>query len=141
MNLYAESSAVLRWLLGQARAEEIRAILNSADVVVTSMLTLIESERALMRGSALNELSDTQSRAGRRQLNQSALAWTVIPLDDEIVNGARRTFPSEPVRTLDALHLASALVAREAGAELVVLSLDTVVRTNARALGFEVLPA
>jgi hypothetical protein len=141
VNVYAESSAVVRWLLGQARAEEIREILNAAAVVVTSMLTLIESDRALIRGAALNELSGEESGACRLQLNQSALAWTVIPLDEETLNGARRAFPSEPIRTLDAIHLASAITAREALGELVVLSLDTVVRTNARALGFEVLPA
>ena len=141
MNVYAESSAVLRWLLGQARAEEVRQILNAADVVVTSTLTLVESDRALIRGAALNELSPKESDVTRIQLNTSALAWAIIPLDDETLTGARQAFPSEPVRTLDALHLASAVTARDAVGELVVLSLDSAIRKNASALGFEVLPA
>ena len=141
MNVYAESSAVLRWLLGQARAEEVRQILNDADVVVTSTLTLVESDRALIRGAALNEMSRKESDASRFQLNTSALGWAIIPLDDETLKGARQAFPSEPVRTLDALHLASAVTARDAMGELVVLSLDAVIRKNASALGFEVLPA
>jgi hypothetical protein len=45
------------------------------------------------------------------------------------------------VRALDAIHLASALLAREVWEELVVLSFDERVRSNAVALGFTVLPA
>lgn len=53
---------------------------------------------------------------------------------------ARRPFPVEPIRTLDALHLASALVARSAEAGLMLLTLDQRVRENAQRLGFETLP-
>jgi hypothetical protein len=45
------------------------------------------------------------------------------------------------VRTLDAIHLASALMSREVWPELGVLSLDDRVRANASALGYLVLPA
>jgi len=44
------------------------------------------------------------------------------------------------VRSLDAIHLASALSARPVLPEMRVLSLDTRVRENALKLGFEVLP-
>jgi hypothetical protein len=47
----------------------------------------------------------------------------------------------EPVRALDAIHLASALLAREVWEDLAVLSFDDRVRRNAVALGFTVVPA
>ena len=50
----------------------------------------------------------------------------------------RGPFPGEPIRTLDALHLASALVARAAVADLAFLSQDEKVRASARALGLRV---
>ena len=61
-------------------------------------------------------------------------------ISDEIVSRARRPFPVEPIRTLDALHLASALVVRAAEPELTVLSLNERVRDCTLALGLGLLP-
>jgi hypothetical protein len=52
----------------------------------------------------------------------------------------RRPFPVEPIRTLDALHLAGALAARREIPEIRLLSLDRRVRDNARELGFALEP-
>ncbi len=64
----------------------------------------------------------------------------IIVAAAEVVDRARQSFPGEPIRTLDAIHLASALVARGAVAELRLLSLDDRVRRAAARLGLEVLP-
>jgi hypothetical protein len=53
---------------------------------------------------------------------------------------ARRPFPREPVRTLDALHLACLLSLRDELPEIAVVSLDGRIRTNADALGFDLRP-
>jgi predicted nucleic acid-binding protein len=58
----------------------------------------------------------------------------------EHVERARRPFPLEPIRTLDALHLAAALHFQHELLGLTVLSLDARVRQNAEALGLPVLP-
>ncbi|TMI74504.1 MAG: hypothetical protein E6H05_08125 [Bacillati bacterium ANGP1] len=62
-------------------------------------------------------------------------------IEREVVARARSPFPGEPIRTLDALHLASAVVARAAVADLAFLSLDEKVRASGRALGLRVMPA
>lgn len=62
-------------------------------------------------------------------------------VDGEIIERARRPFPGEPIRTLDALHLASALVAGAAVGDLALLTLDERVRMAAAALGLRVVPA
>jgi predicted nucleic acid-binding protein len=61
-------------------------------------------------------------------------------VDEEVVERARRPFPKEPVRTLDALHLACALVARCAAPGLVLLTLDQRLRENAVRPGFRTAP-
>lgn len=66
--------------------------------------------------------------------------WVVFDLDPEIVERARRPFPGEPIRTLDAIHLATASLAQSLVPELSVLSLDDRVRSSARQMGFRVLP-
>jgi hypothetical protein len=52
----------------------------------------------------------------------------------------RQPFPGDPIRTLDAIHLASALVARAAVAGLALLSLDNRMRRSASRLGLDVHP-
>jgi hypothetical protein len=58
----------------------------------------------------------------------------------EIVERARRTFPAEPIRTLDAIHLASLLAVRSAVPGVGLLSLDDRIRRAAKQLGFHVQP-
>jgi hypothetical protein len=61
-------------------------------------------------------------------------------MDAEVVEQSRRSFPCEPVRSLDALHLATALVVRNLSPEVQVLSFDDRIRDNATALGLDVVP-
>ena len=76
----------------------------------------------------------------RAVLEAASVNWMLLKLDREVLERARRRFPAEPLRTLDALHIASALAARSAISDLGLLSLDRRVRENGVALGFEVLP-
>ncbi len=141
MNLYADSSAVLSWIFGESRGERVREALAAAAVVVASDLTLVECDRAIHRALAAGRVTEAQA-AGRRSLLAAAAAhWSLMHLDAAVAERARRPFPAEPVRTLDALHLASALAARTAVPDLVLLSLDDRMRAAGQGLGFEVHPA
>jgi len=57
----------------------------------------------------------------------------------EILDRARRRFPAEPIRTLEALHLATMLYLTPHLAPLELLSLDARVRRNSALLGFRSL--
>lgn len=140
MTLYAESSAVLTWLLGEARAQDIRDRLASAELVIASDLTLVECDRVLIRAAALGELSEAEAAGRRAELSAAATHWTVLRIGEDVIDRARQRFSKEPIRTLDALHLASALVAKAAVPDLAILSLDDNVRENARAMGFDLQP-
>jgi predicted nucleic acid-binding protein len=141
VTLYAESSAVVAWLLDEAASPAVRRILAEAETVVASDLTLIECDRVLIRATALGDLTEAQAADRRARLNAAAAGWEIMRVDDEVVERARRPFPAEPIRTLDALHLASALIARQAIAGLELLSLDDRIRTAGRQLGIRVQPA
>jgi hypothetical protein len=67
--------------------------------------------------------------------------WTILNLSPEVVERACRPFPNEPIRTLDAIHLATALVGHTLVPDTSVLSLDQRILACAEALGFDVLPA
>lgn len=140
MTLYAESSAVLSWLLGEDEGERVARALAGADRVVASDLTLVECERVLIRAWSSGVLPEAALQDQRASLSRAATHWTLLRVDHEVVDRCRRPFPLEPVRTLDALHLASALVARSAVPGLGLLSLDQRVRVNGERLGFQVVP-
>ena len=141
MNVYAESSAVLAWLLGEPPGSGAEQALGAADLVVASDLTLIECDRVLGRAVALGERSHAEVARRRAALSAASEHWVVLAIDSEVVTRSRQAFPREPVRSLDAIHLSTALAARNLVTELQVLSLDERIRDNAAALGFDIAPA
>jgi predicted nucleic acid-binding protein len=140
VNLYAESSAVLAWLLDESSADEVRALLSRAEIIFTSDLTLIECSRVLIRAVGLGELNEAEAADRRAHLTNAAASWHVLHIASEILDRAKQPFPEEPIRTLDALHLASALTARATVTALEFLSLDERLRKSARKLGLALLP-
>jgi predicted nucleic acid-binding protein len=141
VKLYAESSAPLAWLLEQEHGAVVAEALAGAELVIASDLTLIECDRVLIRAVVLDELPESDAADRQARLNAVSQRWTMLALDEEIVERARRPFPAEPVRTLDAIHLASALIARKAVPDLAMLTLDARIRQAADRLGFSVVPA
>lgn len=140
MTLYAESSAALAWLLDQDYGELVAERLAQAELIITSDLTLIECDRVLIRAVLLNQLDESDAARRQARFNAVTPRWTLLGLDEEIIERARRPFPAEPIRALDAIHLASAVVARKAVPDLAVLTLDGRVRKAADRLGFPLLP-
>lgn len=140
MNLYAESSAVVAWLLGEPSASAVGGLLGESDLVFASDLTLVECDRVLIRGVSTGALREAEALDRRGRLAATAAHWFLMRLDEETVERARRPFPHEPIRALDALHLASALTARSAVADIGLLSLDQRVRASGERMGFRVLP-
>jgi predicted nucleic acid-binding protein len=141
VKIYAESSAVLAWLLGEDTASRVRNVLGRAELVIASDLTLLECDRVLIRAVALSEIGEAAAADRRARLNEAATHWHVLRLSPDIVDRARRPFPAEPIRTLDALHLAAALAARSSVAGMELLSLDDRIRRAGEQLGFRLQPA
>jgi uncharacterized protein with PIN domain len=140
VNLFAESSAVLAWLLEEPTAETVLRLLGEGELVVASDLTLVECDRVLIRAAATGALAEAEAARRRARLAAAATHWHLLRLDEEVIERSRRPYPHEPIRTLVALHLASALVAGAAVPDLALLSLDERVRSNAERLGFRVVP-
>lgn len=140
MIVYAESSAILSWLLGEAAGTDVAGALRSAEAVVASDITRIECERVLVRAWSTGLLTEADAADQAATLATAAHQWTLVRLDDTVAERCARPFPIEPVRTLDAIHLATALAARAVVPGLAVLTLDQRIRENANRLGFATLP-
>ena len=141
MIVYAESSAVLAWLLGEPSQHLVRLSRAEADRVVSSSLTALECARGLLRARHGRRLKSAEELAALQLLDVVGRGWDVLDLSERVLARARESFPVEPVRSLDALHLATATLFRDALGPLTILSFDERVRDNAPGLGLGVLPA
>ena len=137
MIIYAESSAVLAWILGEPAAGSVRTALVRAERVVTSALTAPECGRAIARGRREGRWSGAEHLAALRLLDVAERNWDVHALSDRVLARARGEFPVESVRTLDGLHLATAVLLQEGLGRLTMLSFDERIRANAERLGFD----
>ena len=93
-----------------------------------------------VRTVKLGEIDESTAADRRAHLNAAAAHWHLCRLSLDIVDRARRPFPSEPVRTLDAIHLASALAVRPTVPSMELLSLDDRIRRAGEQLGFRLQP-
>jgi hypothetical protein len=136
LTLYVESSAIAARLLGQAPGDRVRDLLERAEHVVSSELLLVECDRAVIRAESAGDLSAAAAAGWRATLSLESQYWTLLRIEGEVVERARRPFPLEPVRTLDAIHLSTLLLVRSIFADAELLSFDERIRANAKALGF-----
>jgi predicted nucleic acid-binding protein len=137
--VYGETSAVLAWLLGDENRLRARRIIDSADRVVTSILTLIEAKRGIFRAANERRVTGIETSRLKGVLARTATAWELLEITPEIRIRAGEPFPVEPVRTLEAIHLATALHFGRAFPSLSVLTFDERILVNLEPLGL--LPA
>jgi predicted nucleic acid-binding protein len=136
-NVYVETSVLLRVIL---EGDDSLRLLLLGSGRYTSALTFAEAARAIVRAQADGRLDAQGAREARKRVAEFGRSAEVVPVEDTILERAGKEFPVEPVRTLDAVHLASIDALNQAAVDLDVASTDKRVRENADALGFKVLP-
>jgi uncharacterized protein len=96
--LYLDSSAIVKLVIPEAESDALVAYLAPDDVTFTSRIAAIEVRRAVARrgGVDIIRVEDVLGRLRYRDL------------DDDVVVRASGLGPAE-LRTLDAIHFASAL--------------------------------
>ena len=133
---YIESSALVAALL-ERDAAALKSV-RARGRRITSALTIAEAARAILRARVAARLTADQERAALRALRRFEQRCFLVAVTDPILARVRRPFPVEPVRTLDAVHLATAELIGETPALVVVVTRDVRVRDNAEALGYAV---
>ena len=107
----------------------------------TSALTLVEVPRALSRARREERLNDGEAEVAHARFAAFARSCDVVEITREVRLRAALGFPVEPVRSLDAIHLATLAVWAGTIGPMVVASTDGRIRRNVRALGHELVPA
>lgn len=136
MIAYVDSSVLLRLALGQPDAlPEWRQI----DRGVSSALISTESLRTLDRLRMRAGLSDIEIAKRRATILDLLDSLELIEIDAVVLDRAAQPMPTE-LGTLDAIHLASALLWKDAvGVQPVMATHDGALGLAARAHGFPVI--
>ena len=122
--LYLDTSAVLRAAVETGTSPEVEGRLRDAPALVTSRLSQVETSRVLHRLRQLGKAPEAKLADAEREI---ASLWTrceLWELTPAVCKMARNVAPGRPLRALDALHLATFVLARERIAELELLTVD-----------------
>jgi hypothetical protein len=135
MIAYVDSSVLLRVALGQPNAlPEWRDIERG----VSSALVATESLRTLDRLRLRVNLSDIEVARRRATILALIDSLELVEIDATVLDRAAQPMPTE-LGTLDAIHLASALLWKDAVADLVMVTHDKALALAAQAHGLKVL--
>lgn len=135
MNVYVDSSTLLRAVLKEPGAP---ASWSRISMAVSSELIRVECLRTMDRARLRLSLGDEEVARRRSELLEAIDAFALVALDDAVKTRAAEPFPTS-IGTLDAIHLASALLARERIPDLRFATHDVELGLAARAVGFELL--
>lgn len=135
MKAYLDSSVILRFVLGEpGRLAEWRRI----DAAYTSEIASVECLRTLDRLRLSGGMSDRELARRRATLMEVLEGLDQLRLNRAVLDRASDAFPSQ-VRTLDALHLASASLVRARVPSLRFATHDAELGAAAAGMGFLVV--
>ena len=134
MNLYLDASVLLRVVLGEPGRLRIWPKIT---MPIASELIVLESLRTIDRAKIRMDLPDGVVADRREAVFQATERFTLVPLGRPVLERAAQSFPTL-LGTLDAIHLASALVVRDRFEDLSLATHDQELAIAARAVGFEV---
>lgn len=130
--LYVDTSAVLRAALESGTTPEVESRIRTASVLITSRLALVESARAMLRARTLGGAAEERLADAERDIEAVWARCEIWELTRAVCDFARTVAPQKPLRALDALHLATFLLARRRVEGLELLSVDARLTEAAR---------
>src|SRR5687768_4407540 len=134
--VYVDASVILRHVLSQPGAIASPAVVQPG---VASEISQLECLRALDRMRLAKGLPEEHVALARRGVLQMLAGLTIVRVDPVVLEFAGRALPV-PLRTLDAIHLASAVLWRDAeDPDLVMATHDRSLGSAPRAFGLEVI--
>lgn len=134
MNAYVDSSVVLRVVLGEP---DRLPSWHRIDLAVSSELVRVECLRTLDRARIQRTLADEALSRQRADMFEALDGFSLVSLTASILERAAEPFPTL-IGTLDAIHLASALLVRDQYQDLLFATHDHELAMAARAVGFQV---
>lgn len=134
MNVYVDSSVLLRVVLGEPR--RLRAWSKITNPVSSELIRL-ECLRTIDRARIRLALADEDVARYRAEVLETVEAFHLVGLNPSVLERAAEPFPTT-IGSVDAIHLASALLVRRQFEGLDLATHDDELATAGRAVGFRV---
>ena len=123
--IYLDTSAVLRAALETGTTPDLETRIRAAPVLVTSRLALVESARVLVRLRTTERVAEQRLADAEREIDAVWARCEIWELTRTVCDLARHVAPTKPLRSLDALHLATFVLARRKLEGLELVSVDS----------------
>lgn len=104
---YFDSSAVVKLYVQENGRATVLRLLRLHEVVVSAILP-VEIRGALRRRAEENTIESSRLPAALNQLTADRAQWNMLAVSTEILGRAEEIVAVHAVRTLDAIHIASA---------------------------------
>lgn len=132
--LYLDSSAILRPVLEHGLSPEVEHRIEEAEILITSRLSLVETARAFLRVRLLGERPEALIADAERGVQALWRHCELWELSREVCALAELAAPKTVLRSLDALHLATFVLARREIEDLQLVTTDDRLRAAAAAV-------
>lgn len=133
---YFDPSALVKRYVDEPGRREVQQLLRRHDCVTSAILP-VELRSALRRRVAERTLDSSRVSEILKRVAGDRAYWTVIEVGTEVLSGAEALVSVHPLRTLDAIHVASAqlFAARLSISDLIFVSADKRQTEVASAIG------
>ena len=129
--LYLDSSAILRPVLESGLTPEIKGLIDQAEILITSRLSLVETARAFLPVRLLGEQPEAAVADAERDVRALWRRCEIWELSRDVCEHAQIVAPGQVLRSLDALHLATFSLARREIEGLQLVTTDDRLRAAA----------
>ena len=141
MNLYTDTSAVIKLHIQETDSDEVRGWVERAVGIATGLLTRAETSSGINRLYRMKLLDEARYSQALSDFRKSWETYTRIPISEQIVARADLLTCQFVLRGYDAVHLACALTWQESlHAPITLAAFDGQLREAAKQAGLAILP-
>lgn len=139
MNLYLDTSALVKLYIREQGTDEVNQWMAQADFKATSLITLAEANAALSRTLRMKIISQGTGEEAIRLLRKQWPLYLKTPMTEKTVARAAELAWDLGLRGYDAVHLASAELWQAAlGEPAILVTYDRQLAESGRRIGLEV---
>jgi predicted nucleic acid-binding protein len=106
---YLDTSSLLKLLIDEDGSERAELIWDSADVLASAALVVVEGRAALAAARRGGRLDTRQHQRARQGFNQLVGELSIVQITEELVANAADLAEAEALKGYDAVHLAAAV--------------------------------
>jgi hypothetical protein len=137
--LFVDSSVVVSAVLERGLSGAAARAISKAKALIVSRLALVETARALLRARLLHRIDDDAFASAEEDVAVFFSRCEIWEVTRRICADAGVLAPDLPLRTLDAIHVATALTARKRIPSIRLLTVDARMRDAAETVGLRLV--